>query len=86
MSPVNERFARWVDWLGVSQAVVAEQLGCSGAMVSFLYRGERTVAGLKLALAIEREMARPRADGATFGEPPIDPSEWVAVEAAGAAE
>jgi transcriptional regulator with XRE-family HTH domain len=79
MTKAHRRFARWVAWTGLSQAEIAERLECSAAMVSFLCRGERTVAGLKLALAIEREMKLKRADGAKWDGQPIEPSEWAEV-------
>ena len=81
MTPAHERFARWLEWLDLSQSAVAEKLGCTQVMVSYLSRGERDP-GLRLAIAIEKEMRAPRSDGKRYRERAIAPGDWVRKEVA----
>lgn len=52
--PALERFIAWFESLRISQAELAERLGCDQSAVSRILRGERGV-GLAIGLAIERE-------------------------------
>lgn len=68
MREVHERFARWLDWRGLSQSQAAELLGCSQVYVSLLRSGERD-AGMGTAFDIE-------AASEGWPEGPISASEW----------
>ena len=67
---VHQRFAAWVASKGWSQHDAAREIGVSQAFVSGLMSGNKTVAGLAIALRIE-ELSRAWSAG------PICAREWV---------
>lgn len=73
----HDRFLRWFRWSGLSQVQLARRLGCSQAMVSRIVGGSRHVFSVDMAVAIEREMSRPRADGKVYRGRPVKPGEWL---------
>lgn len=69
----GERLREWIEDEGLTQADAAERLGCSRVFVTLLLGGRRTVRGLEIALAIERETR-------SWAKGPITVHEWGAAE------
>jgi len=75
VSTVHQRFAAWVDWLGVSQAAVGKMIGGTQGAVSHILNGRRNAG--RLCFAIEDAMRQPHpVTGETYSKAPIDPREW----------
>lgn len=72
---VRRRLQLWVAWTGYTGSELARRLGCDRSQVSLLLRGKRW-AGLRIASAIEREMGKPRDDGAVYSGPRLTARDW----------
>lgn len=69
---VYERFERWAEWTGDSQARLGERLGCSQTHISKVLSRKRAL-GLKSAYQLESESA-------DWPEGPITVAEWASRE------
>ena len=73
MESAHIRFARWIEYLGISDAEVARKIGCDASYPPKIRVGRRTP-GLDLAHAIERLSA-------DWPDGPIRTEEWVSEHA-----
>lgn len=74
----RERFKRWVDWVGLTEAELAARLKCDVSYPRKLRHDRRP--GLVVAHAIELATGEPREDGERWSEEPIRAEEWLADE------